>query len=187
MCPRPSLSTEAPESGSTKDDGRFLAEQYRQHADKVYRRCLALGGGDRQWAEDVTQDVFLKLQEKGSSIERMEAMGSWLLTVADRLCLDRLRRERTVWGRLRHALMAEPPPPVDPPDRESKEALIARLRSSLEELPAAERAAMVMKYVEGERQKDIAARLSCSEGYVSKLLSRAVSRLRAMGWESSDD
>jgi RNA polymerase sigma-70 factor (ECF subfamily) len=164
----------------------FLARQYRLHADRVYRRCLALGGGDRQWAEDVTHDVFLKLHERAGSIERTEAAGSWLLTVADRLCLDRLRRERGVWGRIRAALAAAPPPPVAPPDAESREQLLARLRASLGELPARERAAMVMKYVEGEKQKDIAARLSCTEGYVSKLLSRAVARLRASGWESND-
>jgi len=174
------------EAGPDARAGGFLAQQYRLHADRVFRRCLSLGGGDRQWAEDVTQDVFLKLHEKAASLDRPEAAGSWLLTVADRLCLDRLRRERTIWGRIRRALAAEPPPPVAPPDVETAEQRLARLRRSLDALPERERAAMVMKYVEGEKQKDIAARLSCTEGYVSKLLSRAVARLRAKGWEWND-
>lgn len=188
MRPRPSLSPEEPDDRDSRREGvASLAEQYRLHADRVFRRCLALSGGDRPWAEDVTQEVFLRLHEKGASIERPEAIGSWLLTVADRLCRDRLRRERTIWGRIRQALAAAPPPLVAPPDAEGPEALTARLRRSLEDLPERERAAVVMKYVEGEKQKDIAARLSCTEGYVSKLLTRAVARLRAMGWESSDD
>jgi RNA polymerase sigma factor (sigma-70 family) len=188
MDSRPSPPVEAPEGragdGPDPEGMAFLADQYRLHADRVFRRCLALGGGDRSFAEDVTQDVFLRLHEKQDTIERSGAMESWLLTVADRLCLDRLRRERTLWGRVRAALTAAPPPPVRPPGGEG--LLMARLGQSLEALPERERAVMLMKYVEGESQRAIAARLSCTEGYVSKLLSRAVDRLREMGWEAND-
>ena len=38
-----------------------VATLYRQHRDQVYRLALRYGRGDRQWAEDVTQDVFVSL------------------------------------------------------------------------------------------------------------------------------
>ncbi len=161
-----------------------FAELYRLHATRVFRRCLALGGGDRAWAEDAMQDVFVRLHEKRDTISSPEAVGAWLLTVADRVCLNRLRRERGLWHRVRAALVAQPAPPAPPPGEEDAEALLAELRQSLGGLPEKERVAMMMKYVEGRKQTEIARHLSCSEGYVSKLIARALERLRSAGWES---
>jgi RNA polymerase sigma-70 factor (ECF subfamily) len=53
-------------------------------------------------------------------------------------------------------------------------------------LPARERVVLYMKLLDGSSQKDIAATLSMSEGYVSKLLARAWARIRAAGWEGDD-
>jgi RNA polymerase sigma factor (sigma-70 family) len=164
-----------------------FAELYRQHAAAVYRRCLALGGGDRAWAEDVMQDVFVKLHEKQATIESPGAVGAWLLTIADRLSFNRLRRERGVWHRVKAALVSQPPPPAPPPGEEDAEAVLAELRTALSDLPEKERAVMILKYVEGKSQREIARHLSRSEGYVSKLVARAVERLREGGWGSRDD
>jgi RNA polymerase sigma factor (sigma-70 family) len=158
------------------------AELYRLHAERVYRRCLSLTQ-DPELAEDVLQDVFVRLHEKRETIEDPVAALAWLLRVADRLCLDRLHRERTLWRRIRDTLASSPPPPVGPPGGTDREKLLEEVRRSFADLPVKERAAVVMKYVEGERQNVIARRLSCSEGQVSKLLSRAISRLRSRGWE----
>jgi RNA polymerase sigma-70 factor (ECF subfamily) len=179
----PLRSADQPEPANPAPVPSF-AVIYRLHAAAVYRRCLALGGGDRAWAEDVMQDVFVRLHERQASIAHFEAVGAWLLTVADRLCLNRLRRERGVWHRIRSALLTQKPPPAPPPGEDDAEALLAELRESLSDLPEKERVAMIMKYVEGQPQNEIARRLSCSEGYVSKLIARALERLRAAGWES---
>ncbi len=181
----------APSDGAHRpEDGSACAslppaELYRLHAAVVYRRCLALTA-DRALAEDVMQDVFVRLHEKGATIQEPIAVLAWLLRVADRLCLDRLRRERGVWRRVRDALLSSPPPPVGPPGGVDREKLLEEVQESLGELPVEERVVVVMKYVEGERQVAIARRLSCSEGRVSKLLSRAIARLRARGWECAD-
>lgn len=162
------------------------AELYRLYAGVVYRRCLAMTG-QPELAEDLMQDVFVRLHEKGGTIAQPVAALAWLLRVADRLCLDRLKRERTVWTRVRSLLLSAPPPPAAPPGGRDDERLIAELHRSMADLPVKERAAVVMRYVEGERQTVIARRLACSEGQVSKLLSRAVQRLRARGWECGHD
>lgn len=175
---------------SGASDNAFLAEQYRLCAERVFRRCLAMCGGNCAWAEDATQDVFIRLVENGPEQHSPQALVSWLLTVADRLCVDRLRREHGVWNKVKKALAlgaedavwadtAVPHPP--------SESLLAQLRLSLSELPRKEHEAVVMKYIEGRKQTDIAAQMRCSEGYVSKLLGRAVATLRTRGWEVADD
>ncbi len=139
-----------------------------------------MSGGDEAWAADVTQDVFLRLVENVASLDRSRNLRSYLLTIADRLCIDKLRRERGLWPRVRSALISaslvthapEPPLLADPAPE------LGRLQLCIRALPAKERAAVMMKYVEGRPQVDIAAALACSEGYVSKLLTKAIVRLR---------
>jgi RNA polymerase sigma-70 factor (ECF subfamily) len=151
-----------------------------------------MSGGDVAWADDTTHDVFIRLIEQDRHLDRNESLIGWLLTVATRLCIDKLRRERTVWNRVRQAFVAaaasqtNTPETVGPGSSADEARLLLRLKSALKELPAKEHAAMVMKYVEGLRQTEIAAALDCSEGYVSKLLARALERLRGRGWEVDD-
>jgi RNA polymerase sigma factor (sigma-70 family) len=175
-------------------DAAFLTEQYRQHANLVFGRCLVMGGGDRAWAEDVTHDVFMRLMEHAAELDRSTSLAPWLLTVAYRLCANRLRHERSVWHRVRAALMSQPETAPERPDLEAlpddpqgAEALGAELRRSLAVLPPKERVAVTMRYLDGASQVQIARALGHSEGYVSKLLARAVSKLREHHWKVDDE
>jgi RNA polymerase sigma-70 factor (ECF subfamily) len=58
--------------------------------------------------------------------------------------------------------------------------------STLEQLPPLERVVLVMRQLEGMSQQEIAATLNLSKGYVSKLVHRAIARIRAAGWEFHD-
>jgi RNA polymerase sigma factor (sigma-70 family) len=160
----------------------FLAEQYRLHAQQVFRRCLVMGRGNTAWAEDVTHDVFIRLIEKAPELDQNETLLPWLLTVAYRLCADRLRRERGVWTRIQAALVATSAADAKE-ERTDDRDLAAKLEGSLEQLPPRERVVVAMKYLDGLRQTAIAEAVGCSEGYVSKLLRRALERLRQLGWE----
>jgi RNA polymerase sigma-70 factor, ECF subfamily len=168
-------------------DRDLLAEHYRLYAAGVYRRCLAMCGGETALAEDVTQDVFVRLIEKGPARGTPAAVSSWLLTVADRLCVDRLRREHGIWARVRAALEAAGhTPPARPDSRHADDAILRQLRQALASLPEREHTVVVQKYLGGKPQTEIARELGCSDGYVSKLLARAVGRLRQLGWEIAD-
>jgi RNA polymerase sigma-70 factor, ECF subfamily len=146
-----------------------------------------MSGGDAAWANDVTQDVFVRLLEKAPRLDQQSPLLGWLLTVANRLCLDKLRHERTLWARVWQTLSDTAETEAsDPNVAHQEEVLLARLKQSLTALPAKEQVAMVMKYVEGEPQTAIAEALQCSEGYVSRLLARAASRLGELGWDVDD-
>jgi len=176
---------------SSMSDNRFVAEQYRLHGQKVFKRCLAMTGGEAALAADVTQDVFVRLVEKARTLDCSSSLEGWLLTVAYRLCCQRLRRDRILWRRVCVALAAQPSaeaaPAREPRVPGGGVALGARMASSLRTLPPKERAALLMRYMDDLPQTQIAKALGYSEGYVSKLLSRGTERLRALDWETDDD
>jgi RNA polymerase sigma factor (sigma-70 family) len=160
---------------------------YTAYRSDVYRRCLRYSGGRAGWAEDVTHDVFVKLLEHLPQLANTDDLGGWLYRVGTNLCITRLRREQTMLGRLRSLF---DPQPAETPSvevlRECKEDAAAAL-AVLSTLPAQERAVVCMKLLDGKEQKEIAAILSMSEGYVSKLLARAWAKIHAAGWDVDHD
>jgi RNA polymerase sigma factor (sigma-70 family) len=164
------------------------ADLYQRHRNKVYQLCLRLGGGNVGWAEDATQDVFVKLLERLPGLEEPDDLGGWIYRVAVNVCMTRLKRDGSVWRRVRQALLASPPSGGPSPERrvEVKQEVAAALET-LGELPAKERVVFCMKHLDGLEQRQIAATLDLSEGYVSKLLHRAAIAVERRGWEAPRD
>jgi RNA polymerase sigma factor (sigma-70 family) len=136
-------------------------------------------------AEDLTHDVFVKLLEHLPRLAEGDDLGGWLYRVTANLAISRLRREQSLLGRL-HRLWSDEPTPSAESLFEQQEAAADAL-AMLHDLPARERMVVCMKLLDGQSQREIAATLSLSEGYVSKLLARGYERIRAGGWEVGDD
>ncbi|HEY3355544.1 MAG TPA: sigma-70 family RNA polymerase sigma factor [Polyangia bacterium] len=160
---------------------------YREHRERLFRLALRYGAGDAAFAEDVTHDVLLKLLEHLPRLGEHEDLGGWLYRVTVNTALSRLRHERSVFGRVLKRLKAEPEPAAPAPDVlfEQHEAAAAAMHT-LRAMPPRERIVICMKILDGKSQQEIAAALSLSEGYVSKLVTRAWDRIRASGWEVDD-
>lgn len=69
-----------------------LDQLYRRFSYTVFRRCLALLGDEGE-AQDVTQDVFVKVLELGDVT--IDSPSGLFHVIATRLCLNRLRSRRT--------------------------------------------------------------------------------------------
>lgn len=161
------------------------ARHYRAHRDAVYRWCLRYGGGRAAWAEDMTHDVFVRLFQRLPALAETDDLGGWLYRVTANLCVSQLRRERS-W--LRRLVLAGPTgdPGVQQPTPELQ-GLAREALATLRLIPDRERVAFCMKVLDGKTQREVAHDLGLSEGYVSKLLARAVERIRAAGWECDDE
>jgi RNA polymerase sigma-70 factor, ECF subfamily len=124
-------------------------------------------------AEDVAQDVFVRLHRHGLGFENEAALGGWLYRVTVNLCLDRARSSRP-WQEL---------PELQSPSASAEAAAIRSeqkqmLLRALGLLPARERAALVLREMEGLPTAEVAQILGSSEGTVRSQVSKAMSRLR---------
>lgn len=159
---------------------------YRRHFPQVYLQCLRYAGGDKAWAEDVAHDVFVKLLEHQQELSDGGRVGAWLYRVAANTAISHLRRRRSFVSWMREAIGSEPeaaPSPAELLDeRRRSDAALTMLRA----LPGKERVVVCMRLLDGRSQKDIADILKLSEGYVSKLMQRALERVRRAGWEVDD-
>lgn len=128
--------------------------------------------GDRQRAEDVTQDVFVRLLTARPSLlpGREKA---WLLKVALNRCRDLWRG---AW--LKKVVLGHPAFELFPADDEiGRFAENTALAEAVNRLPAGFREVVLLHYYQGYGVSEIASILDISEGTVSSRLSRARSRL----------
>lgn len=157
---------------------------YRVHRDRVFRWALRFAAGRTAWAEDVTHDVFLQLHR---SLRRLDAddLGAWLYRVTANHALMRLRYEAS-WVTKLVRLFSPAEPGLQPDEALERQDESALALAALEKLPPKERMVVSMHVLDELSQREIARTLGLSEGYVSKLLTRAWQRLRASGWEVED-
>ena len=153
--------------------GRVERLFHEYHAPLV--RYLTRRLGDRDWAEEVAQETFLRALRQ----DRLDHARAWLFAVATNLVRDEGRREER---RRRHlALLAaeerereqEAPAVLNAAER-AEEAALAR--AALEQLAERDRSALLMKE-EGLDYQEIAAALELSPGSVGTTLARARRRL----------
>jgi RNA polymerase sigma-70 factor (ECF subfamily) len=143
--------------------------------------------GNREEAEDIVQEAFLRLHRSLESFRGECSLTSWLYRIVSRLAIDHLRREK-----LRRKLFFfrnnnEDPDPLElvaDSGLTSVEKLQAketgrRVAAALETLSARQRAVFVLRHHEGLALKEIAALLQLEEGTIKAHLHRAVRALRA--------
>lgn len=180
--PRTIAATALPEARAAAVDA-----VYRRHHRLVYRLALRYGKGSVAWAEDVTQDVFIDLYKALPGLDDLDDLEGWLYRATTNRCLNRLRRERFLGLAPVRWLLGERLPEPRPPDALAiARDDLRRAFEALDTLPAKERVAFSMYYLDDRDQEEIAKVLGHSKGYVCKLIQRAVARLSASGWEMGE-
>lgn len=135
--------------------------------------------GDRQEAEEIVQDTFLRLHRNASSFDRRRAaLRTYLFAMARNLCLSRLRARSS---RPRKAVDA------DPHDAAFQAAVGTFddplpgivVRGALARLEADERALLEAAFYQGYSHSQLAAMNGTPLGTVKSRLRRALAKLRA--------
>jgi RNA polymerase sigma-70 factor (ECF subfamily) len=133
--------------------------------------------GDAAEAEDLAQEVFLRLWRSAATLELGPAgLKPWLRRVVSNLAIDRLRAGRRL-------LITEAPPEV--PDRATQADAMeqadvqARVQAALATLPERQRLALVLFHFDGLSQDEVGAAMQVSAEAVESLLARGRRGLKA--------
>lgn len=159
-------------------DAAALDRWYRQEHPAVWR--LALGFLARaELAEDLAQEAMLRLHDRLDRWDPERPYAQWRNTVVLNLCRDRLRREGARDRAEAAAAEAQLPAVMpDPSSAVEQDELRDLLRLALEQLSAREREAFVLRELEGEASRDVAAVMGIEEGSLRSLLTLARRRMR---------
>ncbi|TMQ60629.1 MAG: RNA polymerase sigma factor [Candidatus Eisenbacteria bacterium] len=160
-----------------------LAAFFEQHFDHVYGLVYRLLG-DRHWAEDATQEVFLKLHRAAHTLDPDRDPGAWVTTIAYNVCRDLWRSG--AYRLSRQSISIDDPDHGDgaiPSNREDPEGeLIAAEREKLVQdaigrLPESLRAAVVLREYQGFSYEEIASVTGTTPVAARKRYSRALAEL----------
>jgi RNA polymerase sigma-70 factor (ECF subfamily) len=160
---------------------------YEKHKADVYRFARRLAGSPAD-AEDLVQEVWLRVVRHRDAISEERDMKAWLFTITANLHRDALRKSR-----VRKLLLLAPRrdagPEVDvvaaAPDASPGPGALAEhseagraLDRALAGLPNRQRSVFVLKMIEGYKHEEIGGILGVPVNTVKTLLFRAVQRLR---------
>lgn len=138
-----------------------LLDAYEQ---RVFRMAVAILR-DQGRAQDVTQDIFLKLWRALPAYDGRAALSTWLYAIARNTCLTAARADsfRRPTGNI-----ATPEPQV-----ESIRPEHLALLSAVDRLPRVQRTILMLFYFEDRNVAEVASRLGMPEGTVKSHLHRA--------------
>lgn len=140
---------------------------------------------DREAAEDVTQEVFIKVWRALPGFDGRASMSTWIYTIARNASLSALRARRP------HSSLSDPEVmeaveainPAPPADVIVDRAALLRL---IDQLPMKQRQVIMLFYMEAQSHEDVATMLAMPVGTVKTLLHRARARLGAAARKSSE-
>lgn len=165
----------------TKGDEQALAALYDRYASILFGLLLRILH-DRAEAEDVLQEVFLRVWQRAADFDETRGrVFTWLVTIARSRAIDRLRavqsRVRVAEEAARESVFSDAPNAMtDAIASEQREVV----EQALAEIPEEQRRTLVLAYFEGLTQSEIAARTGEPLGTVKTRTRAGLARLRAI-------
>lgn len=155
-----------------------LGELYERHKLAVYRTALAITRDERA-AEDILQDVFLRVHAYAASIDETRPLAPWLYRVTVNLAYSWTKRVKYLFYSLHDTLDRWVSPPQHHPEAATDEQERRQgLQQAIDALPLGHRIVIVLYYLEGLSLKEIAYVMDIPEGTVKSRLHYARESLR---------
>ena len=170
------------------DDAAFgiLVEKYQKSVHTLVWRKI----GDYHYAEDIMQDAFLQAYKKLSTLKDPHQFAGWLYVIANRLCIDWMRKQKWMQEQ-KFVMQSLEDTPIEEIEKssytghvsaqrqtENTERCHAIVKKLLEKLPESERTVVMLYYLDEMPTKEIGKFLGVSVNTIVSRLHRARKRLQ---------
>ncbi|GGN09566.1 RNA polymerase sigma factor [Dyadobacter beijingensis] len=159
-------------------DNRYFRELYERYALKVYQKCFSLTRNEER-AEDIMQDVFVKLVNKMGTFKTGAKFSTWLFTITHNHCLDVAR----ISGR-KGIIVTGEVPAIEQGESPVLSALgddefdLPALKAALNRLRVEDKAVIYLRYLDDRSIRDIARFCEATESATKMRLLRSRRKLR---------
>lgn len=157
-----------------KNSNNFL-QYYNQYKDKIYNYFWYRLNFDRDTAEDLTSEVFIKAFSHFDTFEQDGSFQAWIYTIARNHLINYWQRS----GREVALDNADGLPAADTIEEKISASLeVKRVMAVISQMDQYDREVLLLKYVDGLSSKEIARTLGKNDGAIRTQLSRAVAQLK---------
>ena len=142
----------------------MLFQKYHSMVFNMSLRML----GNYQEAEDVTQDIFIKVYEKLDGFRGQSQFKTWLYKIASTTCIDVIRKKKSLWNFINRLIEKRS---INEPEKGNDEN--SWIQEVLNKMPPNQRLLLVMRYIQGFSNKEIAEIQNTTEGTIKVQIFRA--------------
>jgi RNA polymerase sigma-70 factor (ECF subfamily) len=178
--PSPSQATDEIIERCLNGDQAAWEQIVRLYRRKVFNVAYKFVGSHDQ-AEDLTQDVFLKLFKSLDTFDRRANFQTWLISVSRNLCIDHYRAVRKERETINRDVDPADHPPISPDMRADtrleRRDRVTLLRRALEKLAPTLRTAVMLRDIQELTYQEIATALRLPEGTVKSRINRGRTEL----------
>jgi len=170
-----------------RGDRSAFREMVETHKKKIYFLALDMVGNPAD-AEDVSQEVFLRVFRSFKTFKQDAKLGAWLYRITYNASIDHLRKravtpepmaDEALEARFQnHPQVTEPQTFLDPAAAAERTLLQNRIEKALGNVSPREKAVFLLRHYEDLSLKEIAESLELTVGSVKSYLFRAVRKLR---------
>ncbi|CAN5716499.1 sigma-70 family RNA polymerase sigma factor [soil metagenome] len=153
-----------------------------RHRSRVYRVAYQFAGNHHD-AEDIAQEVFIKVYRSLDRFRQDAQLSSWMYRITMNACIDHKRRHSpsgaAPFGEEAELKMLNTPEEAPGPEERAYAGELGDvMEQEIQRLPPGQRVVFIMRHHQGLKLGEIADALGLAEGTVKRQLHAAVHRLR---------
>ncbi|HEY0274255.1 MAG TPA: RNA polymerase sigma-70 factor [Chitinophaga sp.] len=162
---------------SGNGDKMAFAEIFRRYKLKLYGFVFRLTHSP-EMAEDVVQNVFLKLWQDRHLLDNIDHLSSYIFRMAQNQTINAFKRSAKETLVIRQLFTGEPAAPFDPETDLAYKEMEQAFRRAVDQLPAQQKKVYLLSREEGLKHEEIARRLGISAGTVKNHMIQLLRTLR---------